>query len=123
MTNRVLQFMTALVLVVSSATGPRVAQAAIPTFEPESISDFRAALKQHARRSRQALRVDVTTYRAYRFLDPQMVIVGVATAITVDAQGRVHVVQAHGEPMSGHLNATHTEYSHVLLPANVSPPK
>jgi hypothetical protein len=61
-------------------------------------------------------------YHAYRFLDPNMVLIGVARAIFIDANGRVNIAQAHGQPMGGHLNPTHQEYSHVLLPIGVNPP-
>ncbi|HEX3466373.1 MAG TPA: hypothetical protein VHS78_20165 [Candidatus Elarobacter sp.] len=123
MKRTISQLVFAVVVALAMTTRLSVAAPPVPTFQPESISEFKAALQYHVRHSRQALNVNPSEYHAYRFLNPDMVIVGVASAVTVDAQGRLHVIQAHGEPMGGHLNPTHTEYSHVLLPLNVSPPK
>jgi hypothetical protein len=122
--NTALMRIAAAALVALGCAAPLAsAQASVPKFQPESLSEFRAALQYHVRHSRQSLRVNTGAYRAYRFVDPDMVIVGVARAVTVDARGRLHIDQAKGQPMGGHLNPTHAEYSHVLLPVNVSPPK
>lgn len=113
---------TAVVALESTASFAS-ARTALPKFQAESLSDFRAALQHDVRHSRQSLSVNTNAYHAYRFLDPDMVIVGVARAVTVDAQGRLHIDQAKGQPMGGHLNRTRTEYSHIVLPVNVTPPK
>lgn len=91
-------------------------------FTPESVGEFTAALRAGRRATLDREHADGARYHAYRFLDPEMVLIGVAERITVDSAGRVHVVQAPGQPMGGHLNPTHREYSHVLLPVEVSPP-
>jgi len=91
-------------------------------FTPESLQEFSRALQVGRRAVLDRQHTDGTRYHAYRFLDRDMVLIGVAKAITIDAAGRVNIVQAHGQPMGGHLNTTHREYSHVLVPIDVTPP-
>lgn len=102
--------------------GARSATPSVPVFQPEPISAFTAALQRAHQRTVDSVHQNEAAYHAFKFLDPQMVIVGVARAVRVDSNGRLHLVQAHGEPMGGHPNLTHQEYSHVLLPIGVQPP-
>ena len=101
---------------VVTATVPSNAASQIPVFQSESVQNFNSALQRNPHRRVSSARHDYTGYHAFRFLNPDMVLVGVARAVYVDSAGRVHVVQAHGEPMGGHVNKTHTEYSHILVP-------
>jgi hypothetical protein len=94
----------------------------IPVFQEEPIAAFSAALQHSRQRAVDSAHQSRTSYRAFRFVDPEMIIVGVASAITVDQNGRVHIVQAPGQPMGGRPNTTHQEYSHILLPITVEPP-
>ncbi len=91
-------------------------------FTPESVGEFTVALRAGRRVTLDREHADTSRYHAYRFLNPDMVLIGVAEAVTVDSAGRVHVVQAHGQPMGGHLNPTRREFSHILLPVEVTPP-
>lgn len=101
---------------VVTATVPSSAASSIPVFQAEPVQSFNNALQRNPHRVVSSVRHDHAGYRAFRFLNPDMVLVGVARAVFVDSAGRVHVVQAHGEPMGGHVNKTHTEYSHILVP-------
>ncbi|MEA2719823.1 MAG: hypothetical protein QOJ39_1687 [Candidatus Eremiobacteraeota bacterium] len=112
-------------LTFASAIGavPAGATPRIPAFQQEPVQVFDSALLQNPHRRVESQHHVRAGYRAYRFLDPNMVIVGVASSVYVDAAGRLHVVQAHGEPMSGHPNRTGEEYSHILIPPNAVLPK
>jgi hypothetical protein len=103
--------------------------AAHPTFTAEPISNFSAALAAlrtdpfyHRVGTLDARHSDATQYRAYRFIEPDTVMVGVAKAVTLDSNGHVHFVQEPGAPMIGRPNPTHAEYSHILVPIRVTPP-
>jgi hypothetical protein len=109
--------------VVIAGPRPSDAETRAPVFQPESVQEFEGALQRNPHRTVQSRRGDYAGYRAFRFLDRDMVLVGVASAVFVDERGRLHIVQAHGEPMGGHPNATHEEYSHILIPANVALPR
>jgi hypothetical protein len=69
-----------------------------------------------------ARHADSTRYRAYRFIVPDTVMIGVAKSVTVDANGHVHVEPEPGAPFGGRPNTTHQEYSHILVPVGVTPP-
>lgn len=124
MTNLKTIVATLSLSIAALAAGRSDAAPAVPAFQPESITDFQAALHQGHQRARplDAVHRDETHFHAYRFVDPEMVLIGVASAVTVDANGRLHILQAHGQPMAGHPNRTHSEFSHILLPAGVKPP-
>jgi|GEM_PF-4371685 len=102
--------------------GRSVAVSRIPIFQAESVQDFETALQRVPHRALETAHHDHTGYRAFRFLDRDMVLIGVASSVFVDPTGKLHVVQAHGESMGGHPNKTHQEYSHILLPPNVALP-
>lgn len=125
-THSVHALFIALVFCTTAAT-PVPGHVSIPAFEQEPITQFQSALQSLARKGERktldARHQDQATYRAYRFLDPELVLIGVASSITVDEQGRVVVQQAPGQPMGGRPNWHHDEYSHVLVPANVIPPR
>lgn len=118
--------MIGLVLCTTAVT-PVPSHSSVPLFEQESLSQFQTALQTLARKGERktldARHRDQTSFRAYRFLDPDLVLIGVASDVTVDQYGRLVVQQAHGQPMGGHPNWNHDEYSHVLVPANVIPPR
>jgi hypothetical protein len=107
-----------------------VAASAHPTFEPESIGDFSTALATlrtaHLNMSRSsaldARHADPTRYRAYRFIIPDTVLIGIAKSVTLDRAGNVHIEQEPGAPLSGRANPTHHEFSHILVPISVRPP-
>ena len=99
-----------------------------PVFMPEPISAFSAALNtlEHIKSNMRALdakHLDSTRYRAYRFLQPNNVMIGVARNISVDSSGHVVVEQEPGQPLGGRPNHTHLEYSHILVPVGVMPPR
>jgi hypothetical protein len=106
------------------------AASAHPKFEPESIGDFSAALATlrtaHLNMGRastlDARHADPARYRAYRFIIPDTVMIGIAKSVTLDAAGNVHIEQEPGAPLSGRANPTHREFSHILVPISVQPP-
>ena len=112
-----------LVLLGVIVAGPTGAAARLPMFQAESVQEFENALQREPHRTLAAVHRDHAGYRAFRFLDPEMVLVGVARSVFVDSGGKLHIVQAHGEPMGGHLNKTHQEYSHILIPPDVTLPR
>jgi hypothetical protein len=69
-----------------------------------------------------ARHADEARYHAFRFIIPDTVMIGVAKSITLDDAGHIRIVQEPGAPLVGRPNKTHHEYSHVLVPASVSPP-
>lgn len=100
------------------------AQPLHPKFEPESLSAFAGATHGDSRlRVADGKHFDPKRYHAYRFLDPDNVIVGVAQDITVDPTGHIVVHQEPGSPLGGRPNKTHHEFSHLLLPIGVTPPR
>lgn len=101
---------------VVATTVPSNAASPTPVLQSESVQNFSSALQRNPHRRVISGRHDYTGYHAYRFLDPEMVLVGVARSVYVDSAGRLHVIQAPGEPMGGHVNKTHMEYSHILIP-------
>ncbi|MDB5072810.1 MAG: hypothetical protein JWM87_3921 [Candidatus Eremiobacteraeota bacterium] len=112
-----------LIFVIVTGAVPADAAPRIPAFQQEPVQAFDSAVLQNPHRRVESQHHDHTGYRAYRFLDPNIVMIGVASSVYVDASGRLHVVQAHGEPMSGHQNRTHQEYSHILIPPNAVLPQ
>lgn len=109
----------ALIGAAVTATEPSTAAPRIPVFQAEPVQDFERALQRVPHRTLRTVHRDHAGYRAFRFLDRDMVLVGVASSVFVDSTGKLHVVQAPGESMGGHLNTTHQEYSHILIPPNV----
>ena len=99
-----------------------------PLFTPEPISAFASALntltlnKSHVR-ALDGRHSDSKQYRAYRFLQPNNVMIGVARNISVDSSGHVVIQQEPGQPLGGRPNKTHLEYSHILVPVAVTPPR
>lgn len=123
--NKAITIFSALALTASSLSSAAfvAASPSVPVFQQEAISSFTAALQHTRQRTIDSVHQTRGNYHAFKFLDPEMVIVGVADAVAVDSNGRVHIVQAHGQPMGGHPNTTHQEYSHILLPVGVEPPR
>lgn len=94
-----------------------------PKFEPESLNAFAEATHGDVRfHGADDKHFDPKRYHAYRFLDPDNVMFGVARDVTVDATGHIVVHQEPGSPLGGRPNKTHKEYSHLLLPVDVRPP-
>ncbi|HEX3549656.1 MAG TPA: hypothetical protein VHT53_04740 [Candidatus Elarobacter sp.] len=120
---RVAIFTAAAMLTASLAS-------AHPGFSPESIGDFSAALatlkSAHLNMAHtwtlDARHSDPTRYRAYKFVIPDTVMIGIARSVTLDADGHVHIDPEPGAPMHGRANPTHREYSHILVPISVTPP-
>jgi hypothetical protein len=99
-----------------------------PVFIQESISAFSAALKtltlnRSNVRALDSKHADTTQYRAYRFLQPNNVMIGIARNISVDSSGHIVVEQEPGQPLGGRPNKTHLEFSHILVPLTVTPPR
>ena len=99
-----------------------------PVFTQEPISLFSAALStltldKSRIRALDARHSDTARYRAYRFLQPNNVMIGVARNISVDSSGHVVIEQEPGQPLGGRPNKTHLEYSHILVPTGVTPPR
>ncbi|MEA2690025.1 MAG: hypothetical protein QOJ39_1253 [Candidatus Eremiobacteraeota bacterium] len=99
-----------------------------PVFTEESISDFSVALSTLPRqksdvRVLDSKHLDRTQYRAYRFLQPNNVMIGVARNVLVDSSGHIVIQQEPGEPLGGRPNKTHLEYSHILVPVSVTLPR
>jgi hypothetical protein len=106
------------------------AASAHPTFSPESISDFSAALATLKTAQLNMAKVwtldgrhaDSSRFHAYRFLDPDVVFIGIAKSISLNAAGHLEIVPESHAPLSGRPNKTHQEYSHILVPVSVTPP-
>jgi hypothetical protein len=99
-----------------------------PVFTQEPISAFSAALSTLVRNTSKvrvldAKHSDAAQYRAYRFLQPNNVMIGFARNVSVDSSGHVVIEQEPGQPLGGRPNKTHLEYSHILVPASVTPPR
>ncbi|HEY6236426.1 MAG TPA: hypothetical protein VIW69_15105 [Candidatus Elarobacter sp.] len=109
--------------VIFSGFAPSEAASRTPVFQQESVQEFETVLQRNPHRTLESVRNDHAGYRAFKFLDREMVLIGVASAVFVDDRGRLHIVQAHGEPMGGHPNVTHEEYSHILIPPGVVLPR
>lgn len=119
-----------LLLIAALFSLATTSASAHPTFEPESIQDFSTALgtlrtahlNMGGTSTLDARHADPTRYRAYRFIVPDTVMIGIAKSVTLDAAGHVHIEQEPGAPLSGRANPTHREFSHILVPISVHPP-
>jgi hypothetical protein len=107
-----------------------VSASARPVFVQEPISSFASAFATAKNAPLNMARgwvfdskhADPARYRAYRFVLPDTVMVGVARSVTLDANGHVHIDSEPQAPMVGHANPSHKEYSHILVPVSVTPP-
>jgi hypothetical protein len=108
---------------ISSTAASAGADLVHPVFVPEAVSDFTAALRKEHGRTLDSRHSDARQYHAYRFFDPQNIVIGVARNVSLDREGHLVIEQEPGAPLGGRPNRTHQEYSHLLLPAAVRPPR
>ena len=59
--------------------------------------------------------LDVHRFTAYRYVDRDYVVVGVAKTISLDKDGHVVVTPEKGSVMHGRPNRSHDEPSHILV--------
>src|ERR1700682_1634351 len=103
---------------ISCAAAAAIAHPLHPVFEPEAIGDFAAALQKQHGRSLDSRHSGSGRYHAYRFLDPDNVVIGVARDVIVDGNGQIVIEQEPGAPLGGQPNRTHREFSHILGPVS-----
>src|ERR1700675_2826814 len=84
---------------ISCGAGAAIAHPLHPVFEPEAIGDFAAALQKQHGRSLDSRHSESGRYHAYRFLDPDNVIIGVARDVIVDSNGQIVIEQERAAPL------------------------
>lgn len=104
----------ALVLTLGEPSQILSAPPAPPTFIEESITEFTAAARTEPH-TESVLHLDPTKYRAFRFLNPQRIMVGAASEISLTPDGKANIVQAPGTVLTVRANATHRVMSHLAL--------